>query len=359
MKSLIRYILLSPLSILYGLITWTRNKLYQFGVLKSYSPSIPTIVVGNLAVGGTGKTPHIELLLNILSTKYKTAVLSRGYKRKTKGFILADTNSNCNSIGDEPFQLYRKFANISIAVAEKRVQGILQLQKSIPNLELVLFDDAFQHRAINPGLKLILTDYSNLYCTDSMLPGGNLREYATGAQRADIIIVTKCPLDLTEQQSKDISKKLKIKPNQQLYFSAIVYDSIKPLFETKDTQLTTPKLQDSAVLLVTGIVSHRPLVQKIEASGATVKTMAFADHHQFTLHEYTDIEQDFISLPNSSKIILITEKDAARIYKDENYPEALKKHTFYIPITIEILHNKQILFANQIKNYVETYKRNG
>lgn len=359
MQQKARHIILMPLSILYGLITWTRNKLYQFGVLKSYSPSIPTIVVGNLAVGGTGKTPHIELLLNILSTKYKTAVLSRGYKRKTKGFILANAHSNSKSIGDEPFQLYRKYTNVIIAVDEKRAHGVQELQKLIPDLELVLLDDAFQHRAINPGFKIILTDFSKLYCDDSMLPGGNLREYTKEAQRADVVVVTKCPHDLTELQSKNISKKLNIKQNQQLFFSAIVYDAIKPLFETKDTQLTTPKLQNTAVLLVTGIVSHRPLVQKIEASGATVKTMAFADHHQFTLHEYTDIEQDFISLPNSSKIILITEKDAARIYKDENYPEALKKHTFYIPITIEILHNKQILFANQIKNYVETYKRNG
>jgi len=358
LKSTFRYILLFPLSILYGLITSVRNTSYKYGLLKTYNPTIPTIVVGNLAVGGTGKTPHIEMLLTFFIKRYNTAVLSRGYKRKTKGFVLASSESNSLSIGDESYQLYRKFKNTTIAVDENRVHGIKALQNAKPNTELVLLDDAFQHRAINPGLKILLTDYSNTYYNDSMLPGGNLREYKKGAQRADIIIVTKCPRDITEFECNNITKKLALHSHQKLYFSTIIYDSIQPLFATNLQEKSIDKLWNLEILLTTGIVSHKPLATQLENSGAKVRTMAFPDHHQFSKLDYVSIMSNFNALASSSKIILVTEKDAARIIADHNYPEALKAVTYFIPITIAILQNKQSIFETQLLDYVETYKRN-
>lgn len=358
MKLSFRYILLLPLSTLYGLITSVRNLSYKLGLLKSYMPTIPTIVVGNLAVGGTGKTPHIEMLLSFFNKRYNTAVLSRGYKRKTKGFVMANADSNSLSIGDESFQLYRKFKNTIVAVDENRVHGIKALQNAKPDTELVLLDDAFQHRAINPGLKIILTDYSNIYYNDSMLPGGNLREYRKGAQRADIIIVTKCPRTISELECDNISKKLALRPHQELYFSTIIYDSIQPLFEINLQTKNIPTLLNLDILLATGIVSHKPLAIQLENSGARVKTMAFPDHHQFSKLDYASIMSNFNALTSISKIILVTEKDAARIIADPNYPETLKAVTFYIPITIEILQNKQSIFETQLLDYVENYKRN-
>lgn len=359
LKILIKYAILLPLSVLYGLITYVRNKLYDFGVLKSYSPQISSIVVGNLAVGGTGKTPHAEMILSLFENQYKVAFLSRGYKRKSKGFLLADANTDCLKIGDEPYQIFRKFKNTIVAVDENRVHGVNQLLNIYNDLELVLLDDAFQHRAINPGFKIILTDYSNLYTRDSMLPFGALREYATGSRRTDVVVVTKCPRNISEQDSDEIRQKLKLSGNQSVYFSTILYDSIRPLFDTQLSGVNLLISYDLEVLLVTGIVSHLPLVEKLEMEGAKVEVMAFSDHHQFTIDNYAQIERNFISLPSMSKIILVTEKDAARIVEDVNFPESLKKDTYYIPITIEILHNKQSLFETQIKNYVETNKRNG
>lgn len=357
MQNKVRYIVLFPFSLLYGIVTYVRNLLYDIGLLKSYVPDLPVISIGNLTVGGTGKTPHVEFLIRFLSGRFKVAVLSRGYKRKTKGFILARADADSAAIGDEPYQLFRKFKNIAVAVDENRPHGIIELLKLKPETEVVLLDDAFQHRAINPGLKVLLTDYSRLYTDDSMLPGGLLREYRVGSKRADIIVVTKCPDNAGDQFFSDISTRINLLPYQQLFFSSIVYGSFLPLFPEKvqDSMQISEKMH---ILLVTGIVSHLPLVEELTNRGAIVDLCTFPDHHDFSLNNYTEIERKFIHLQSDNKMVLMTEKDAARVMSSDTYPDRLRKSTFYIPITIQILQNKETLFIQNILNYVESYKRN-
>ena len=358
MQNKLRYIVLLPFSLIYGLITYVRNLLYSNGLLKSQSPSLPVISVGNLTVGGTGKTPHVEYLIQLLQENYKIAVLSRGFKRKTTGFLLANADSDSNTIGDEPYQIFKKHKNIIVAVDENRVHGVTELLKVRPEMEVVILDDAFQHRAINPGLKILLTDYSRLYVDDSMLPGGLLREYSIGSKRADIIIVTKCPSGINDFEINTLETKIKPLPFQQLFFSTIVYGQIRSVFSIAENNNLIENVKKMHILLVTGIVSHLPLVEELTSRGAVVELCTFPDHHNFSLNNYTEIERKFIHLQSDNKMILVTEKDAARITSSTTYPVSLRKSTFYIPITIQILHNKQTLFKNKILNYVESYKRN-
>lgn len=314
--------------------------------------------MGNLTVGGTGKTPHVEYLIQLLQEKYKIAVLSRGYKRKTKGFVLANADSDSNTIGDEPYQISKKHNNLIVAVDENRVHGVAELLKIHPEMDVVILDDAFQHRAINPGLKILLTDYSRLYIDDSMLPGGLLREYQVGSKRADIIIVTKCPSNANDIELNAIETKIKQLPFQQLFFSTVVYGQIQSVFSVAENNISIENVKKMHILLVTGIVLHLPLVEELTAQGAVVELCAFPDHHNFSLNNYTEIERKFIHLQSDNKMILVTEKDAARITSSTIYPDSLRTSTFYIPITIQILQNKQTLFKNNILNYVESYKRN-
>lgn len=331
--------------------------MYDKGLLYSKKFNIPIISVGNLTVGGTGKTPHVEFLLDILKGK-KVAMLSRGYKRNTKGFLVADDGATSQTIGDEPFQIFRKFKNITVAVDEKRVHGINQLMRLQPDLDVVVLDDAFQHRAVNPGLKILLTDYSRLYIHDSMLPGGLLRESISGSKRADIIIVTKCKSTISELEMALISKQIAPLSHQTLYFSTIEYADVKPVFETENRQKTEIKLADTAILLVTGIVSPTPIIEELTTKSAKVEAFSFPDHHHFTPNNYAEIEQKYIHLQSEKKIVLVTEKDAARLVTSVSFPETLKSVTYYLPIRIKILQNKQPLFIQNILNYVETYTGN-
>jgi len=358
LKLTIRNILLAPFSLLYGLVTAFRNLLYDKGLLASTQFDFPVISVGNLTVGGTGKTPHIEFLIELLQKNYNVAVLSRGYKRKTKGFLLATDKSTSQTIGDEPFQLFRKFKNITVAVDEKRVHGIQQLKNLQPDIDVVLLDDAFQHRAVNPGLKILLSDYSRLYIHDSHLPGGLLRECKSGSKRADIVVVTKCHANISNVQISALTQQLKIAKHQSLYFSNIEYDSIQPVFETKKMHPALKNLNGFAVLLVTGIVSNMPVIEYLTEQNASVETMKFPDHHSFTANNYSEIEQKFIHLQSDKKIILITEKDAARMVSIPGFPEVLKESLYYIPIRIQILENKQQQFSQKIIHYVATNSGN-
>lgn len=335
-----------PFSFLYKWITSFRNYLFDKGVLKSTAFKIPTIVVGNLSVGGTGKTPQIEYLIRLLHKKYKVAVLSRGYKRNSKGFIIANTNSNAEIIGDEPYQYFQKFKEITVCVDSDRVNGVQQLLQRKPKTEVVLLDDAFQHRKIKGGLNILLTSYDNLYCNDTLLPSGNLRESISGANRAQIIVVTKCPVELSENQQFEIAKKLKPNLYQTVFFTTISYDkTLKGI-----NKLTIEELKDYEVLLVTGIANPMPLADYLKTNKISFKHLLFKDHHHFSSQDISTINLEFNKIQSNKKIVLTTEKDYVRIF-------AKLSNVYYIAIKTKFINHKTD-FDNLINAYVESSTRN-
>ncbi len=361
MKKHAKHIALYPFSLLYGLATGIRNWLFENEILTSTHFDIPIISIGNLAVGGTGKTPHTEFILTIVQNEWKTAVLSRGYKRKTKGFQLANEKSSSLSIGDEPFQIYQKFPKATVSVDEKRVRGVQKLQTLFPDLQLVLLDDAFQHRHIHAGLSVLLTDYSNLYTRDLLLPAGRLREWHQGSKRANVIIVTKCPPDISPIEMRLIETELKPENNQLLFFSSFVYNELKPVFPDLISETTTLKElreQETGVLLVAGIVSPEPIVEYLKQFSDNIETLFFSDHHDFQPKDISMIISRLESVPSQKKILLVTEKDAARLQSNPDFPEKLKQNTYALPIRVEILQNQESLFIQKIKNYVVENSRN-
>ena len=332
--------LLFPFAILYGFITSLRNYLYDKGILKSYSFDIPVIAVGNLSVGGTGKTPQIEYLIRLLSPNYKVATLSRGYKRKSEGFILADAASTTEILGDEPFQYFKKFPDIQVAVDADRKNGIEQLlnQKSRP--EIILLDDAFQHRKVKAGFYILLTAYEDLFCDDFMLPTGNLRESRNGAKRANLIIVTKCPLDITELEQQNIKNKLAV--DLPIYFSSIDYDD-KVYNDTESLAVSDLKLTPK--ILLAGIAKPKPFFDYLQTDKDEV--MTFSDHHHFSESDILNIKSQAID-----KIIVTTEKDFVRLNA-----KILRKQLFYLPIKSKFLSNHES-FDAIIFNYVGSRTRN-
>ena len=332
--------LLFPFAILYGFITSLRNYLYDKGILKSYSFDIPVIAVGNLSIGGTGKTPQIEYLIRLLSPNYKVATLSRGYKRKSEGFILAEAASTTEILGDEPFQYFKKFPDIQVAVDADRKNGIEQLlnQKSRP--EIILLDDAFQHRKVKAGFYILLTAYEDLFCDDFMLPTGNLRESRNGAKRANLIIVTKCPLDITELEQQNIKNKLAV--DLPIYFSSIDYDD-KVYNDTESLAVSDLKLTPK--ILLAGIAKPKPFFDYLQTDKDEV--MTFSDHHHFSESDILNIKSRAID-----KIIVTTEKDFVRLNA-----KILRKQLFYIPIKSKFLSNQES-FDTIIFNYVGTSTRN-
>ena len=328
--------LLFPFAILYGFITSLRNYLYDKGILKSHSFNIPIIAVGNLSVGGTGKTPQIEYLIRLLSPNYKIATLSRGYKRKSTGFILADATATAEILGDEPFQYYTKFPNIQVAVDADRRNGIKQLLKQNIKPDIILLDDAFQHRKVKAGFYILLTAYGDLFCNDYMLPTGNLRESRNGAKRANLIIVTKCPPNITKSEQEDIKKELGVE--LPIYFSSIVYDD-KVYNETES--LAVSEVKSMQKILLAGIAKPKPFFDFLQAD--TDEIMVFPDHHHFS-------ESEILTLKNKAKdkIIITTEKDFVRLEA-----KILKKQLYYLPIKSKFVSN-QDAFDQIILNYVGT-----
>ena len=317
MIKILRYILFHIVPIYY-LVTSFRNKLYDLGIKKTISYNFPVICVGNLSVGGTGKTPMIEYLIYLLKDEYKVATLSRGYKRKTEGFQVANSTSSAKSIGDEPFQFYSKFnKNIIVAVDSDRQNGIQNLQKKHP--DVILLDDAFQHRKVKAGLNILLTTYANPYFNDVVLPTGNLREPKSGAKRANIIVVTKCPKILSESEKSNIIQRIKPKVHQHVFFSSIVYSEI--LFSWK---LTKPLNELEFFTLVTGIANATPLVDYLKNENLNFEHLNFEDHYDFTQEDITTLER--------KKFIVTTEKDFMRL---KQY-DSLKNKLFYLPIKVKI-----------------------
>ena len=331
-----------PLALIYRGITSFRNFLYDKGIFKSFSFDVPIIAVGNLSVGGTGKTPQIEYLIRLLSNKYKSATLSRGYKRKSKGFILADANANAILIGDEPFQFYSKFPNIQVAVDVDRKNGIEQLLCQTSKPEVILLDDAFQHRKVKAGFYILLTSYNELYCDDFQLPTGNLRESRSGAKRANIIIVTKCPSDLSNESRNEIIKKLNIEPNQKLFFTNISYNDF---VYSENEKRSVSEINNVDKLLLAGIAKPQSFFRYLHTNNELCLT--FPDHHHFT-------EKDIIEIINkaNSNIIITTEKDYVRL--KGRIP---KEQLFYLPIQSKFLFEGEN-FDKTIVDYVESGTRN-
>jgi tetraacyldisaccharide 4'-kinase len=334
---LLRYILF-PIVPFYYLATWLRNKFYDLGVKSSSSFKVPVICVGNLSVGGTGKTPMIEYLIRLLKSDYKIATLSRGYKRKTKGFVLADNTTNADSVGDEPYQFHKKFPDVMVSVDANRRNGIGKLLEYEPKPDVILLDDAFQHRKVKAGFNILLTSYDDLYTMDMVLPTGNLREPKIGAKRANVLMVTKCPISISESNKQDIIGKLKPLDHQYVFFSSINYsEMIKNSIEEKYLSY----IKNIAFTLVTGIANPKPLVEFLNAEGYKFEHLNFKDHHEFSDKDIEHLKK--------KKLIITTEKDFMRLeasFKNSN-------QIFYLAINTFV--DKSNEFDKLITDYISSF----
>lgn len=352
-------ILLFPFAIMYGIIMFIRNKMYDWGVFSSTRFDVPIISVGNLSAGGTGKTPHIEYLIRLLSPHYKIATLSRGYGRNTKGYLLADDQSTTLSIGDEPLQFKNKFPNITVSVSEKRVNGVQKILEQFPDTQSILLDDAFQHRSIVAGISIVLSDYRRPYYSDNMLPSGTLREFQSGITRADIIIISKCPTILVAMERKRILDKIKPLPHQKVYFSSIEYGEIVALNTGENNPISKTYYAENnySVLMVTGIAHTDPLEQYLKSHVENVIPLKFSDHHQYTIKDLATIRKKFDDIPEKNKVIITTEKDAMRL-KLPQFATALSKlPIFHMPIKIEFCEQDKEAFNEQISTYVKSNQK--
>lgn len=353
--------LLFPFSLLYGMIVSVRNLLFDFNILPITEFKIPIISVGNITVGGTGKTPHIEYLITLLKDDYKIATLSRGYKRKSKGYLLADETSTSYQIGDEPMQIKRKFPDILVSVDKKRVNGVKNLLKSEHgnNLDAVLLDDAFQHRSIKAGLSVLLIDYNRPITRDYIMPYGRLRESANEKDRANIIIVSKSPENMTPIDRRIIVKELDLLPFQSLYFTSLDYGNLEPVFKDDAINIINDEWakENFSILLVTGIANPKPLKEYLETFSDNVEEVQFPDHYSFATKDLEMIQSKFEKLEGENKIMVTTEKDATRFYDMDINQESIKKHLFFIPLRIKFLNDDKSKFDVKIMNYVRKNKR--
>lgn len=341
--------LLFPFSVIYGAVTVLRNGLYDANLFKSSSFDLPVICIGNLSMGGTGKTPHTEYLIRLLNDDYHVATVSRGYGRRTTAFILADETATALTIGDEPLQYFRKFKEIKVAVEKKRVMGVLFTLHHAEDTEVIILDDAFQHRAIRAGLTILLTDYTKPYYNDFILPVGQLRERRKGSKRADLIVVTKCPDALTIAEMEEMKDHMDIDP-ERVFFSKINY---KGIYQGISNQSLEGELNDYEVLLVTGIANPEPIEKYLNQNKVKFQSIHFGDHYRFKKKDYQTISKKFDTFAASKKLILTTEKDFSRMLL---IPEFEKLPVYCLEIEIELLNNKE-LFDNKILDYVRANQR--
>ena len=345
-NKLLSMLLLYPISKIYGVVMAVRNKMFDYGILKQQEFDIPIVVVGNIAMGGTGKTPHVEYIVESLLGKYNIGVLSRGYRRATKGFVLASPQSRPEDIGDESYQIYRKFGpDITVAVCEKRADGIRQMREINPTLNMIILDDAFQHRYVKPSVSVILTEYNRPVFNDKILPYGRLRESARALNRADMVVVTKCPVDM---------KPMHYRLFEKLYFSRYNYGHLVPIFPDEVTDI--PALDnlraDNSILVITGVANPKPFVRFLRRNKAKVKLKRFTDHHNFTASDMEEIARLFDELPSANKFIVTTEKDAVRILNNPYFHHRLKKSIFYVPIKVEFIDRGEAEFTAGIEKTI-------
>lgn len=351
---------LYPASCIYGAGVWLRNKLFDWGYLKERSFDLPVICVGNITVGGTGKTPHTEYLINLLKKSYQVAVLSRGYKRKSKGFVLAKTHTPVQDIGDEPFQMKQKFPTIHMAVDANRCHGIEQLCKEsiVPGTDVILLDDAFQHRYVKAGLNILLVDYNRLITEDALLPAGRMREPISGKDRAHIVIITKCPKDMKPMDYRVLSKQMNLYAFQQLFFTTLNYGKLRPLFNGGKEYAIQNIHPAVHILMVTGIASPQKMKEDLSAINHNIHMLTFKDHHDFTDSDMLDIERRFHQLPEGKRMIITTEKDAVRMICHPQLPETIKPYIYVLPVEITFMDNQKDIFNKYILDYVKKNTRN-
>ena len=350
---------LTPLSWLYGIGVRVRNQLFELGILKSRSFDIPVIGVGNITVGGSGKTPHVEYLVRLLMDKVKVAVLSRGYKRETKGFLLANEGSTVSDIGDEPLQMSLKFPQILVAVDEDRCHGIdtLKATEETKDVDVILLDDAFQHRYVKPGINILLVDYHRNIKYDKLLPAGRLREPMDGKKRADIVIITKCPKDMRPMDYRVLTNDMGLLAYQSLYFTTLGYEDLRPLFGGNDIPLENLQEKAKHVLLLTGIASPQQMMVDLKPYCQDIHPLTFGDHHAFTETDIEEINKAFDALP-SPKLVITTEKDATRLATMEGLDDDVRHNLFVLPVHVEFLLDQEESFTNKILSYVHKNSRN-
>ena len=358
---------LLPLSWLYGIGVGFRKLLFEMNILKTRSYKTPVISVGNITVGGTGKTPHVEYLVRLLKDKIHVAVLSRGYKRKSKGFLLATNDSTATELGDEPFQIKQKFPDIDVAVDKKRTRGIENLiNKRLTKKEVdaILLDDAYQHLYVKPGLNILLVDYHRLIIHDELLPAGRLREPVKEKDRADIVIVTKCPKTLNPMEFRVLTKQMNLYPYQQLFFTTLDYEPLKAVFpkcldntKKQESIIDLSALSDKHVLLLTGIASPDQIILDLTPFAASIQPLTFGDHHYFKKKDIDRLNEAFDTLP-SPKLIITTEKDATRLELVDGLSDEIKKHLYVLPVKISFMLEGEEPFNEKIIGYVRKNSRN-
>ena len=326
-----------------------RNFLFDKKVLKSFSFNFPIICVGNLATGGTGKTPMVEYLVDLLKDEYKPATLSRGYKRKTKGFAIAGERTTAIEIGDEPMQFHEKFPGVTVAVGEERLVAIPQLLQDRPDTDVIILDDAFQHRQVKAGLNIILTEYKNLYSRDLMIPAGDLRDVKTSRVRADLIIVTKCKPDLNDKEKDALTKELRLFPHQKIFFTEILYSQPYHLFNKEKGSLGA----GTDLLLISGIANPKPMKEFLAAHVHSYDMLRYPDHHIFSSIDLKDIKKHFKRIHSEDKMILTTEKDGVRLSKFQ--PELSEMPVYVLPVKQHFLFGEEAAFNKIIRDFIKSF----
>jgi tetraacyldisaccharide 4'-kinase len=341
-------VLLYPFALLYGAVVWLRNRLYDAKFFSSIEFSVPVITVGNLSTGGTGKTPHVEYLIRLLQYRYRVATMSRGYKRHTQGFLIADEKTNALRVGDEPMQYHIKYPELVVSVAEERMTGIPLLLQRRPDVDVILLDDAYQHRSVKAGVTILITDYSEPFYKDHILPFGSLRESRSAYKRANVIIVSKCPLNITENEAGIIEKKIAPLPHQCVFFTGIKYD--RPYDLVSREEIAT---ENKNAILVCGIAKPEPLIGHLKKSASDVHVLSYADHHYFVNDDLEEIKTAYENWNVPDKIVVTTEKDAARLYLHIDKLRDWRITIAVVPITVDVLFNKGPLLDSIITSYVE------
>jgi tetraacyldisaccharide 4'-kinase len=356
---------LLPLSWIYGMGVSLRNQLFDMGILKQHRFDIPVIAVGNITIGGSGKTPHVEYLIGLLKDLVKVGVLSRGYKRKTHGYLLAQPDTTMREVGDEPCQMKKKFPDIYVAVDKNRCEGINRLttDEETNDVDVILLDDAFQHRYVTPGINILLVDYHRLIIYDKLLPAGRLREPMKGKNRADIVIVTKCPKDLKPMEYRVLTKALNLFPYQELFFTSIEYKAPQPLFNTEGNDgIADPKdaddlLSGKNVMLLTGIASPQQMLNDLKLKCLSITPLAFGDHHAFRGKDVEKINRTFAAM-QEPKIIVTTEKDSTRLVGLDGLSAEVRQHLYQLPIKVKFMLGEEEKFNTKIISYVRKNSRN-
>jgi tetraacyldisaccharide 4'-kinase len=341
--------LLLPFSLVYGLVIYIRNWMFDRNILRSATFNLPLICIGNLAVGGTGKSPMVEFLIAKLKNEFSVAILSRGYKRKTTGYALATEQSTALEIGDEPMQFYIKFPDVTVAVGEERVVAIPQLLHDKPDTRVIILDDAFQHRSVKAGFNILLTDYNNLFTRDWFLPTGDLRDQKKSARRANIIVVTKCPPDLSLAEKNYLIREIKPGKEQQIFFTAISYGKPYQII----THEPWTEMKTAEILLVTGIANPGPLKKHLEENFNGYDELAFNDHHIFTIDDLKYILKKFDQIKSPGKMLLTTEKDAVRLQKFSQQLRELP--LFVMPIQPVFLFKEENQFTHLITTFIQEF----